>query len=126
MFQAFLAEIQKFKCEEKRTQTDGYWEAVASQEGLDLFHKVLLAYFGPPLKPEGQAPSREARRYAEPYGGVRKDQTLYFRRDGEHSECALLWPWGNGTRFTIKVARSKSPSPETGLLRFFSILVGRK
>ena len=82
-FQELLTQIQTLKIEESRAQTEDYFEAVISKEHLGSFHQILTSYFGPPLKPEGRSPSGEANRYAKPYGGIRKDQTMYFRRDGD-------------------------------------------
>jgi len=113
-FQDLLTQIQALKFEESRGQTEDYFEAVISKAGLDPWHKILTAYFGAPLKPEGRPPSPEAKEHAGPYGGIREDQTMYFRSDGEYSECALLWPWGSGNRITIKVIRSKGPEPMEG------------
>ena len=125
-FQDFLAQIQTIKIEESRIQTEDYFEAVISKGCLDSLHKILIAYFGPPLKPEGRSPSGEANRHAKPYGGIRKVQTMYFRRDEDHSECALLWPWRSGACITIKVIQSKSSSSATDFLGFLRILFGRK
>lgn len=125
-FKDFLTQIQTIRIEESRAQTEEYFEAVISKPSLDPLHKILEAYFGPPIKPEGCPPSGEASRYAKLYGGIRRDQTMYFRRDGEHSECVLLWPWGSGVRITIKVIRSKSSGPATGLLGFLARFFGRK
>jgi hypothetical protein len=113
-FRDFLAEIQILRVEELRAQTEEYFEAVIAKAGLDPLHKILTAYFGPPLKPEGCSPSGEANRHAKPHGGIRKDQTMYFRQDRDHSECALLWPWGSGVCATIKVIQSKSSGTESG------------
>lgn len=125
-FQDFLAQIQTLRIEESRAQTGEYFEAVIAREGLESLHKILTAYFGPPLKPEGRLPSWTARRHSRPYGGIRKEQTMYFRRRENICECALLWPWGSGARITIKVSQAKSPSRGTGLLRFLARLFGRK
>lgn len=125
-FQEFLNQIQTLRIEESRAQTEDYFEAVISKEGLDSLHKILIAYFGPPIKPEGHSPSGEANRRAKPYGGIRKDQTMYFRRDGDQCECALLWPWGSGARITIKVTQSKSSSSKSGWKGFLASLFGRK
>jgi hypothetical protein len=113
-FRDFLAEIQTLRIEELRVQTEDYLEAVISKAGLDPLHKVLTAYFGSPFKPEGHAPSAKAERHAKPYGGIRKDQTMYFREEGDLCECALLWPWGNGVCITVKIIQSKSSDPENG------------
>jgi len=106
-FQEFIDQILTIRIEESRAQTNEYFEAVISKEGLDALHKILAEYFGPPLKPEGAAPSLKAKQIAAPYGGIRKEQTMYFRQNGEHAECALLWPWGSGARITIKVSQAK-------------------
>ncbi|MFH1208105.1 MAG: hypothetical protein V1673_00925 [Candidatus Omnitrophota bacterium] len=125
-FLDFLVEIQTLRIEELRAQREEYFEAVIAKADLDPLHKILTAYFGPPLKPEGQLPSGEANRRAESYGGIRKDQTMYFRQDGDHSECALLWPWGNGIRITVKVIQSKSFVPESDGKSFLKNLFFRK
>ena len=125
-FQDFLAEIQTLQIVELRAQKEEYFEAVISKADLGPLHKILTTYFGPPLKPEGQLPSGEANRRAESYGGIRKDQTMYFRQDGDHSECAFLWPWGNGIRITVKVIQSKSSAPENDGKSFLKNLFLRK
>ena len=122
-FQDFIAQIQTLRIEESRAQTEEYFEAVIAKSGLEPLHKLLTAYFGPPLKPEGRSSSWKANQCAKPYGGIRKDQTMYFRQDGDHAECALLWPWGSGTRITIKVTQAKKTGPKKGLLAYF---FGRK
>jgi len=125
-FLDFLAQIQTLRIEESRAHTGEYFEAVIAKDGLEPLHKILTAYFGPPLKPEGHSASWKANRRAKPYGGIRKDQTMYFRQDGDHSECALLWPWGSGTRITIKVSQAKKGSRRaTGLLGFLGTLFRR-
>ncbi len=121
-FQDFLAQIQTVRIEESRAQTEKYFEAVISKSGLESIHKILKDYFGPPLKPEGHSPSWKAKRHAKSYGGIRKDQTMYFRRDGDHSECALLWPWGGGARITIKVTQSKGSGSRGGWNSFLKKL----
>jgi hypothetical protein len=113
-FQDVLIQIQTLKVEESRGQTADYFEAVISKSGLDPLNKILTTYFGPPLKAEGRSPSAEAKEHAGPYGGIREDQTMYLRRDGDYAECALLWPWGSGNRITVKVIRSKGPEPVEG------------
>ena len=105
-FAEFLQEVNKIQCQEKRTQTPDYVEVVVAKTHWEVMDKVLQDYFGPPLKPQGQNPSRDADRCAKPYGGVRRDQTLYFKKSETRSCAALLWPWGNGTLTTLKIIRS--------------------
>ncbi len=104
-FSEMIEAVKKNPCEEKRAQDDNYLEVVVKKPDLKAFSSVLQDYFGPPFKPEGKSPSAEAERVAQPYGGVRGNQTMYFRRTDEGTEVALLWPWGCGTLLTLKIIR---------------------
>lgn len=125
-FPEFLEELQKLKKEEQRAQEPDYLEVVIAKEALEPLGKALAAYFGPPLKPAGDAPSGEATQRAAPYGGIRKDQTMYFRQDADLEECAFLWPWGSGARITVKVIRAKQADLKSGWDGFLENLFGRK
>lgn len=125
-FPELLAEVQKLKREEQRAQTEESLEIVVSKDGLDLLNEVLTGYFGPPLKSKGHAPSRDANRRAKPYGGIRRDQTMYSRSDTVHSEYAFLWPWGNGTRITVKILQVQSIASTGKLKDFFRKIFDRK
>lgn len=105
-FTQFLEEVKKIQCQEKRTQTADYVEVVVAKPHWPLMDQVLQSYFGMPLKPQGENPSRDADKCAKPYGGVRKDQTLYFQKSDTASYAALLWPWGSGSAVTLKIIRS--------------------
>ena len=109
-----FAEVQKLKCVEQRARTADYLEVVITKDCLEPLAAILTAYFGLPLKPEGCAPSGEANRHAAPHGGIRKDQTMYFRQDGDHSESAFLWPWGGGARVTVKIIQAKRSGSKGG------------
>ena len=105
-FNEFLEKVKTIQCQEKRTQTPDYVEVVVAKPHWPLMDQVLRAYFGEPLKPEGQNPSRDAEKCAQPYGRVRKNQTLYFQKNETGSHAALLWPWGSGTAVTLKIIKS--------------------
>ena len=125
-FAELLTEVQKLKHEEQRSQTEEYLEIVVSRESLEPLLQILTAYFGQPFKPEGALPLGAAEQRAKPYGGIRKDQTMYFRQDEDHFECALLWPWGNGTRITVKIIQSKRPASGGLWSGFWDNLLARK
>jgi hypothetical protein len=36
---------------------------------------------------------------------VERDQTLYFAEREEAPSLALIWPWGDGKRATVKILR---------------------
>jgi hypothetical protein len=125
-FSELLVEIQKLKREEHRLQTEDNLEVVIAKDCLEPVVKVLTEYFGPPLKPQGDAPSREAKERAAPHGGIRKEQTMFFRQGEGVSECALFWPWGSGTRVTVKIIQSKSSGADAGLFGALKGLFGSK
>ncbi len=120
-FPELLAEIQSLRVLEKRALKADYLEVVVEKENLESLCKVLAVYFGAPLKPAGQSPSSKANQLAKPYGGIRKDQTMYYRQDSGCHEYALLWPWGSGARVTAKIILAP-PSPQG---RCLSSLWGR-
>jgi hypothetical protein len=105
-FDELLVEVKKVKCEERRAAEVDYCEVVVTKSGLRNMSDVLEACFGLPLKPEGVAPSKEASLYAQPFGGIRGTQTMYFRTGDKGPELALLWPWGSGDLVTVKIIRT--------------------
>ena len=105
-FSSFLETVKEIQCQEKRTLTADYVEVVVTKANWESMAKVLETFFGLPLKPEGQKPSRDAENCAKAYGGVRQNQTLYFQKNETGSYAALLWPWGNGTSVTLKIIKS--------------------
>jgi hypothetical protein len=124
-FSAFLEEVKKLKLDEQRAQTAEYLEAVIARDALGPLVELLTSRFGPPLKPEGCLPSGDANRRAKMYGGIRKNQTMYFRQDGDFCECVFLWPWEGGARVTVKIIQVRNePDPKSGWkdlwARFFS------
>lgn len=104
-FEELRTKVKTLKCEEFRVEDSDYIEVVVAKTELAAMLTVLDSCFGPPLKPVGEDPSDEANRYAEPHGGVRDNQTLYYRKNEKGHELALLWPWGSGLSVTVKMIR---------------------
>ncbi len=93
--------------DECRKQTFGYMEFVMAVKDLSVVYPVLEEYFGPPFKPAGVNPTKEASSRTAPYGGIEKQQTLFYvERDGK-SNCAMIWPWQDKTRATVKLAQGE-------------------
>lgn len=108
-FEELLSRLQQIPFDEERKHVDGYLEFVLSSRHLAHLYPVLEEYFGVPFKPAGMAPSAEAADFAKNYGGIQKHQTLYFLKEGGVGNCAMIWPWGDNTRATVKVARGTLP-----------------
>ncbi len=99
-----LEEVKKIEFREKRAEMPGFLEFVVSKESLSPLTGTLEIFFGHPFKPANQSPSHEASTYSAPYGGIQKNQTLYYREADGATHCALLWPWSDGKLITVKIA----------------------
>ena len=104
-FEELKDTVKKVPCQEIRAQADHYLEVVVAKANFAALHTVLQTYFGPPLKPQGVAPTGDSDRYAGRYGGVRSEQILYVRPKEKGADVALLWPWGGGSVVTLKLIR---------------------
>ena len=110
-FDELVQKLQRIPADEQRKKMDGYLEFVLSSRHLIHLYPALEEYFGPPFKPPGVSPTKEAEDHARTYGGILKHQTLYFfKRDGL-ANCAMIWPWGDGSRVTVKVAQGTVSGP---------------
>ena len=108
-FDELITDMQNVPFSELRKKYDGYFEFVLFTQNLIRLYPVLESFFGLPFKPAGIAPSREALDVAERYGGIQKNQTLYFKKDGVAAQCAMIWPWSDGAHVTVKVAQGTVP-----------------
>ena len=104
-FSELVRDLKKIPFDEIRKEADGYFELVISTRHLTHLYPILENYYGVPFKPPGLAPSQEARDVARNYGGIYTQQTLYYLKRGEISDCAMIWPWNDGQRATVKMAR---------------------
>ena len=114
-FQELVAELKKQRLRELRDCSEDYFEAVVSTADLAVVESVLTTYFGVPMKPAGVQASGDAGHFSKPYGGIQKNQTMYFLQKEGGNELALLWPWGNGTLVTLKIiveGKPKAPQEE--------------
>ena len=102
-YDQLLIEVKKLKFQETRTDSDSELEFVIKVDDLKILNSVLEKYFGPPLKPAGSEPTKEAWDYTADLGGIRENQTLYYVKREEISYCAMIWPWSNKVSVTVKI-----------------------
>ncbi len=100
--------IRKITTQEISAAVDYYFEAVISKAHLEDLTVLLQSYFGESLKPAGQPAREEMDRMAGRYGGIRTHQVLYALKTEKGNDIALLWPWANGERFTLKIIQDNS------------------
>lgn len=105
-FEQLIEKIRGISLQEIRSMEAHYVEVVAAKSEMARIAPALESFFGLPVKPEGKDPSADAKKAAEPYGGIWKNQTMYFLQNGEGKSAAMLWPWGDGETVTLKIFRS--------------------
>ena len=104
-FAELVHKLHGIPVDELRKESEGYFEFVLSSRHLAHLYPILEKYFGVPFKPPGVPPTKEAEDFAKLYGGIMKHQTLYFLQEDGLASCAMIWPWGDGARVTVKVAQ---------------------
>ena len=105
-FDKIREEARKVEPETTRMDNENYFEAVIDHARLEGVVRVLEGIFGAPAWPSDKKLSKDTEKLIKNVGGLRKGQTLYFLNNG--SECsafAMLWPWQDGERITIKLSK---------------------
>ncbi len=126
-FDKLTADILNLSVEEKRFHSENRLEIVVAKQNFDNFRDVLTSYFGTPYKSAGKYPNGTAKRIAKPYGGIRREQTLYLNTDEIKTTIVLIWPWGCGVRATLKILIVEKAAAETslGIIAFFKSLFAK-
>lgn len=96
-------EVKKLGFKMVRLDDADYFEAVLLKSGLEQLTKKLDSLFGPPKWPSEKQLSAEVSEIIQDFGGIREDQTLYFLNEKNLSIFAMLWPWSDGERITLKL-----------------------
>jgi len=89
---------------EKRDIGDEYCELVLYNNETDRWVEIITDTLGDAVKPPKTKANEEHIRLTEEYGGVYVDQTLFKKEFGDDIVIAMLWPWGDRTHTTIKIA----------------------
>ena len=106
-FDEIKAQIKKIELDATRVDNENYFEAVIiGKVHLEEVARVLEGIFGPPAWPSDKKLLKDVKELINSVGGLRKGQTLYFlNNEGECSAFAMLWPWQDGERITIKMSK---------------------
>jgi hypothetical protein len=105
-FDKMKAEVRKAEPETTRMDNENYFEAVIGKARLEEMVRALEGIFGAPAWPSRKKLSKDTEKIIKNAGGLRKGQTLYFSNNGSGcSAFAMLWPWQDGERVTIKMSK---------------------
>jgi hypothetical protein len=109
-YNEFLKQIKELEFKELREDQPEYMEFVITTDYLESLSSILESYYGDAYASPEKRPSKQAQKYADPYGGIRKGQTLYYLNREDIFYCALLWPWGDGKTTTVKIFQGENKS----------------
>jgi hypothetical protein len=82
-----------------------YLEAVLHKKDLDLLHPLLRRHLGPPAKEpwENATMPKEIQKLVDSLGGLRNEQSFFYRQDGHQVIYAAIWPWeSDPNKVTLK------------------------
>jgi len=90
-----------------------YLEAVITLEDLEVLHSLLKKHLGPATKESGKEASfpKQIQELVDSLGGVRIEQSFFYKQDGKQVTYAVIWPWqSDPDRITLKSGVSKMVS----------------
>lgn len=88
-----------------RVDGDKYFEAVIVNDNLPALTDKLDTLFGKAVWPGKNRLTAGIENTINDFGGVQKGQTLYFCQQTSRSVFAMLWPWQDNRRITLKIAQ---------------------
>jgi len=102
-FSAVRKDMKVLSFETLRTDCDNFFEGVVMQQEIVKLNLQLKNLFGEPVYPSKNRLAHKVQASVAGFGGVMAGQTLYFKDLGADSILAMLWPWKDGQRTTVKI-----------------------
>jgi hypothetical protein len=102
-FNKIRDDVRRLDFELLRSDTSDYFEAVVIKEELAKLEERLKSFLGEPAWPSKNKIPAEMQDKINGFGGIMPGQTLYCKDEGGDSIFAMLWPWQDGRRITVKI-----------------------
>lgn len=102
-FEQIKQEVKGVQIETLRLENENNFEAVIPKAQIVQLTAVLESFFGPAIFPSKNKLPEQIAQEIDEYGGIMPGQTLYYRNDAGSTVFAMLWPWGDGMRTTLKI-----------------------
>ncbi|MDP3041731.1 MAG: hypothetical protein Q8N62_03235 [Candidatus Omnitrophota bacterium] len=102
-FSVIRKDMKLFRFETLRTDCDNFFEGVIIQQELAKLNGQLKSLLGDPVYPSENKLAHKVRQSVDGFGGLMPGQTLYYKDLGADSILAILWPWKDGKRTTVKI-----------------------
>jgi hypothetical protein len=102
-----IEEIKEALSMEIRSNSRGleYLEAVINTKDLELLNSLLGKYLGSAAKECGKEANlpKEIQNIVDSLGGLRNEQSFFYRQDGDQVIYATIWPWNSDpNKITLK------------------------
>ena len=101
-----MEKIEKIPFSESRINAVNIKEFVVKSDFMTELQSVFQNFFGAAFKAQGSSPTFADKKRAAFLGGIRENQTLYYAEREGLAHCAMLWPWSDGRRTTVKLAQN--------------------
>jgi hypothetical protein len=102
-FSVVRKDMKMFNFETLRTDCDNFFEGVLIGQEAEKLNSRLKTLFGEPVYPSKEKLAHKVRQKVDGAGGLMPGQTLYYKDTGADSIMAMLWPWKDGQRTTVKI-----------------------
>jgi len=102
-FSAMRKEIKGLSFDALRTDCDNFFEGVIIKEELQKLNTQLKSFLGEPVYPSKNRLPKTVQVEVDGFGGITPGQTLYYKNSGSEAIYAMLWPWQDGVRTTLKI-----------------------
>lgn len=102
-FEQIKTAVKAHKFEALRQEEPDYFEAVLFNRDADALKETIKGLLGEPVFPSQQKLSSEIQKAIKDFGGVMPGQTLYFTDGNARAVFAMLWPWQDKQRTTLKL-----------------------
>jgi hypothetical protein len=102
-----IEEIKKTLELEIRQYSQGpeFLEAVLQKKDLESLNALLEKHLGPAAKESGRVVNlpKEIQELVGALGGLRNEQSFYYKQDGNQVIFAAIWPWqSNPDKLTLR------------------------
>ncbi len=98
-----MRRTRKIQHEQTRRESEDYLELVMFRDSWNDVLSLFEGYFGPALKRAGESADEEAETITNRHGGIAQDQVLYHAARDNAQHIAMIWPWADGKRMTVKI-----------------------
>ena len=104
-FSEIKEEVKTLDFEALRTDCDNYFEGVLINGEVSKLCERLQKLLGIPAWPSKNRLSYQIEDAVKAFGGIMPGQTLYFKSGEGGTVFAMLWPWQDGLRTTVKIIK---------------------